>query len=574
KVRRLLQKPTKPLTLDNSIELQISKRIENAIAKLQMLERELLSQIQSIRSKDKTSLHSIQENLASNIRIVSNLVILGKDIVIGEDGSKKINIHMIKKQLEGVNRTACYFVQKEEKHNPDIEFLFEDTLIEDLQQSAKLNYTESSAYSLVSRDELPADYECDDDDIQSTAHSMLSSASSFIDSMDSRYRDKSRPKKPIETENVEKLIQSTSTPQHQQPKRFCGTKDTRHSMEMPTFRKADRETVKVTHLTSPDCFYVQLLKMSGSLNKLSRNIDKHVRSNSIITVQIPEIKSLYLVRYMSDGVTHWCRGRVMEELPEQKMFMVYFIDYGNTATVRREDIAMISSDLKQTIPLAIKCKFFDLYPAKGEWDPKAVYLMTKIIANNELLMIVTEVSAEILEVDLITTDCDTSVRDALKFLGYGIPYCKYPTDLDKIKKQLKNTESVKLYNKTEQYKKEDSVNVIITYAINPYNIYVNMKNTKNDLIKLHESMDSFYRENKKGYVFSPKEEMVVAVLYSDGISTSWRRGIITQSTEGRGVVTARLVDIGMVISVPWDQIRKLDGRFIAQDCQAKLVKMT
>lgn len=92
--------------------------------------------------------------------------------------------------------------------------------------------------------------------------------------------------------------------------------------------------------------------------------------------------------------------------------------------------------MKRPIPFAVKCKFFDLYPPKGEWNSNAVFLMTKIIANNELLMIVTEVSADILEVDLITTDCDTSVRDALKFLGYGIPYCKYPTELDKIKKVI------------------------------------------------------------------------------------------------------------------------------------------
>ncbi|GJQ69520.1 hypothetical protein Trydic_g6620 [Trypoxylus dichotomus] len=575
KTRRLLQRPSKPLASDNSIELQISKKIENAIAKLQMLEKELLVQVQRVRSKDRSFLFSIQENLTSNIRSISSLIRVGKEIIDGEDGSRKINISMIKTQLEGITSTACYFLQKEEKDNSDLEFIFEDTLIEDLLQSAKLNYRESNVYTLVPREELPADYEDNDDDIESISNSMLSSASSFIDSVDNRGREKLRSKKLINADSIEKWIQTSSAASHQPlQKKLCGPKDVRYIVETPSFRKGDRETVKVTHLMSPDCFYVQLLKLSGTLNKLSRNIDKHIRSNSIITVQIPELNNLYLVRYMSDGVTHWCRGRVIDEIPEQKMFSVYFIDYGNTTMVRREDIAILPSDLKQPIPLAIKCKFFDLYPTKGEWDSKAVYLMTKIIANNELLMIITEISADTLEVDLITTDCDTSVRDALKFLGYGIPYCKYPTDLDKIKKQLKNTESLKLYNKIEQYRKEDSVDVIITYAINPYNVYVNLKNSKNDLIKLHESMDAFYRENKKGYIFSPKEEMVVAILYSDGISTGWRRGVITQSTEGRGMVTAKLVDIGMIICVPWDQIRKLDGRFVAQDCQAKLVKMT
>lgn len=86
-------------------------------------------------------------------------------------------------------------------------------------------------------------------------------------------------------------------------------------------------------------------------------------------------------------------------------------------------------------------------------------------------------------------------------------------------------------------------------------------------MKLHENMDNFYRDNKKGYIYSPREDMVVAVLYSDTISSSWRRGIITQSTEGRGMVTVKLVDIGMTISVAWDQVRKLDGRFAAQYCQ-------
>lgn len=101
---------------------------------------------------------------------------------------------------------------------------------------------------------------------------------------------------------------------------------------------------------------------------------------------------------------------------------------------------MIPPDMKKKQAFAIECKFYDLYPPGGktDWDPKAVYLMTKIIADNELLMIVTEASANVLEVDLITTDCDTSVRDALKFLGYGIPYSKSPTDLDMFRKVSDN----------------------------------------------------------------------------------------------------------------------------------------
>ncbi|KAK9758429.1 Tudor domain [Popillia japonica] len=502
KIRRLLQKTPKPATPDNTVELLISKKIKNAIAKLQMLEKDLLTQMQKIRNQDKISLTTVQEQLIVNIRSVSNLINVSKQATDSRCSPKKLNIHLLKKQLEGVGNTPCYFLQND-KENADLEFLFEDTLIEDLQHSARLNFTESNPYSLVTRQELPPDYE--DDETISIAKSVLSSASSLIDSIDSRsVREKAVPRKAAKSDHVEKWLQSTTPSglnqqQHQQGKRLFPIKDIRDQhVEMPTFQKGDRETVKVTHLMSPECFYVQLGRMSGPLMRLSKTIDKHIRSKSVIIVQAPDINDLYLVKYMSDGQTHWCRGRVVEYLPEQKMYNVYFIDYGNTATVKREEIAMIPPDLKRLIPFAVKCKFFDLYPAKGGvWDSKAVYTMAKIIANNELLMIITEVSPDCLEVDLLTTDCDTSLRDALKFLGYGIPYCKYPTDLDNIKKQLKNTETLKLYANNDQFKKEESLDVIISYAINPYNIYINLKNSRNDLIKLHENMDNFYRDNKK-----------------------------------------------------------------------------
>ncbi|XP_019393646.1 PREDICTED: tudor domain-containing protein 6 [Crocodylus porosus] len=131
------------------------------------------------------------------------------------------------------------------------------------------------------------------------------------------------------------------------------------------------EEIYVTHVDDPWKFYFQLQRSADALEQLTDNIDQ---LNKVLACLKASQGSgnLCLAKYTD---SHWYRGIVTKTKPNKE---VYFVDFGNTEVVKKEDILPIPNDAYDILLLpmqAIKCSLSDISNVSEEateWFTKAV----------------------------------------------------------------------------------------------------------------------------------------------------------------------------------------------------------
>ncbi|XP_030411140.1 tudor domain-containing protein 6-like isoform X3 [Gopherus evgoodei] len=117
------------------------------------------------------------------------------------------------------------------------------------------------------------------------------------------------------------------------------------------------EEIYVTHVDNPWKFYCQLARSANVLEQLTDNIGRLGKVlHSLKMSQNPG--NLYLARYTDN---HWYRGAVLKTKPNKEVF---FVDFGNTQVVKKEDLIPIPSDAYDILLLpmqAIKCSLSDVF---------------------------------------------------------------------------------------------------------------------------------------------------------------------------------------------------------------------
>lgn len=131
------------------------------------------------------------------------------------------------------------------------------------------------------------------------------------------------------------------------------------------------EEIYVTHVDDPWKFYIQLQRSADALEQLTDNIDQ--LNKVLLCLKMSQGSgNLCLARYTD---SHWYRGIVTKTKPNKE---VYFVDFGNTEVVKKEDILPIPNDAYNILLLpmqAIKCSLSDISNVSEEateWFTKAV----------------------------------------------------------------------------------------------------------------------------------------------------------------------------------------------------------
>ncbi|KAM9016499.1 tudor domain-containing protein 6 isoform 1-T1 [Ara ararauna] len=170
------------------------------------------------------------------------------------------------------------------------------------------------------------------------------------------------------------------------------------------------EDVYITHVEDPWTFYCQLERCSDVLAQLTDNIGRlSEKMSSLETWQKSE--SLCLAKYTDN---HWYRGIIMKRKPDTEVF---FVDFGNTETVDKDNLLPLPSDVCDILLLpmqAIKCSLSDISHVPEEataWFKQAVLerqLKVIIVAREsdgkllvELFDGNTQINAKLKELSLI-----------------------------------------------------------------------------------------------------------------------------------------------------------------------------
>ncbi|XP_072188446.1 tudor domain-containing protein 6 isoform X2 [Excalfactoria chinensis] len=140
---------------------------------------------------------------------------------------------------------------------------------------------------------------------------------------------------------------------------------------MHDIKIGSEEDVFITHVDDPQTFYFQLERCAGALLQLSESIARLSATASGFE-SCQKSGELCLARYAD---SHWYRGVLTRTAPSREVF---FVDFGNTETVKEDHLLPIPGDAHEILLLpmqAVKCSLVDVANVPQEataWFKQAV----------------------------------------------------------------------------------------------------------------------------------------------------------------------------------------------------------
>ncbi|XP_018327657.1 uncharacterized protein LOC108738643 isoform X2 [Agrilus planipennis] len=539
------------------LEQEISSYFANLHAALQTIEYRLKAEASTANKNCSTDLININQMLSHNIMQLTNLVGIANS-ALSPHNAKKINMSLITEKLENSIKLPCHFVEEKVITDEELQFRVRENILNKIEDNFTIINPELTKYKLITTDELPEDFCVEEGSVLS------SSISSFGDRSDDDILFSTPDRKKSDLYASEVYLSSDS----------ASTTDTDKTYNNERQRRCgdQKESVIVTHINSPQSFFVQFYRSSKAIQNMIRDINVYVKNNCHFLIKEVKINNIYLVRYDQKGNQQWCRGRVISRLDDD-VYSVFFIDYGNVEPIKRNLIMGISPDLARVAPFAIECKLFNLFPKDDlTWETKAVTLMAQILTGR-VIMTTQNKSDGIYEIDLLSISVDgdtTSVREALLYMGYAITYCKSPP----VERKKPNHMKTRMFRKPNTFKTDDQLVVILSHVTEELDVFVQFADFYHQIEALSEKLEKYYESKpKSNVIYVPEKGVPVAVKWNNGRKTTWFRGNVVDTLMGRGSVIVYLVDYGATINVNVTAVRRLLENFLPMECQAIKTKL-
>ncbi|XP_067875943.1 tudor domain-containing protein 15-like, partial [Heterodontus francisci] len=165
------------------------------------------------------------------------------------------------------------------------------------------------------------------------------------------------------------------------------TRSFSHSVQLYTpyysahgIKVGSEEKVYVTHVSSLSKFYCQIDKNTAVVDTLMTEID-------LVSKQIQEQRLdldktiMCLAKYFEDG--QWYRA-IARSVQSPEHFKVFFIDYGNTEIVDKNDVVPIPEDAKELILIPMQAVKCCLSPCLQQLSDEAIALFKQTLVGKPL----------------------------------------------------------------------------------------------------------------------------------------------------------------------------------------------
>ncbi|KAK0152641.1 RING finger protein 17 [Merluccius polli] len=160
----------------------------------------------------------------------------------------------------------------------------------------------------------------------------------------------------------------------------------RPQLQLPTVRENIR--VKVTHVTSPGSFYVQLLQNDTQLKWVSERVQECAQDCELQDVVWKE--NMFCCALVN-GV--WERGRILADVSSNNIAEVRRCDSGSKAKLHVSSLRPLQPTLEGS--LALECRLADIRPAGGAtWTATASDCFSHYLTGARALMNIKELTEE------------------------------------------------------------------------------------------------------------------------------------------------------------------------------------
>ncbi|KAI8791008.1 RING finger protein 17 [Biomphalaria glabrata] len=342
--------------------------------------------------------------------------------------------------------------------------------------------------------------------------------------------------------------------------------------------------VIVTHIRSPNNFYVQLQSSKAQLFTLSQSINSWCqREMGAKKIPFAVAKNMFvLARYSADKM--WYRARIIDVYESkhgegQLKILVTYIDFGNEEEVCLKDLRKMEKRFAKVPVFAIHCSLFDIAPylENKPWSLEAIQDFHQMTQNHIFLLSVLSKQGELHEVDLVfmptenvLDDGFVSVRDILVFLELG--------RFKMFSNEALNIPQAASYQKVDFIQPKaltvgSTFDVIVTCAISPWDFFVALTDSGQDYYNTtFQQMQEVYNKdftNTYG-LYYPRAGNVCSVKNENN---KWYRGRILSSSKNKQA-TVNYVDTGAVQVVTFDHLKKLHCDFLKLPVQAVHCKLS
>ena len=170
----------------------------------------------------------------------------------------------------------------------------------------------------------------------------------------------------------------------------------------------------VTAIESLQCFYVQVLS-EDLVEQLCKMIPKLNESCAVAaTPYTPRVGEIVAAQFAVGGETSWYRARISEILGEN--VEVFFVDYGKTELVAKQEICRLEDKFLKLPLAAVKCKLAGCIDNEDEQLLKDFELVLTV----KLMIKAVEFSNGVYAIELLTND-GISINEKLSVSVEGDP---------------------------------------------------------------------------------------------------------------------------------------------------------
>uniref|UniRef100_A0A8D0C1J0 Ring finger protein 17 n=1 Tax=Salvator merianae TaxID=96440 RepID=A0A8D0C1J0_SALMN len=294
----------------------------------------------------------------------------------------------------------------------------------------------------------------------------------------------------------------------------------------PTIPQSNEEVaVVVSYINSPGDFYIQLVEQGPEFAAFLNKVEEVYRNDATAGLEIicPVQDQPCIAKFEDDGV--WYRAQVIG-LPGRQEVEVKYVDFGNTAKIRVEEMRKIKDEFL-ALPAKVRTSIYLDFLLKDQSKKKSKSDKTITFCSS---------------VNMATRSCteiwDPSQEEIFRTEGN---YLKHDSE------DLPQSEDLELDCSRE-------LQVRISYVVSPSKIYVHLVSSEQTLKSLQEKMAVKYSESENAAV-QWEVDMDCASFVCN--LNQWQRGQIRRIVS-EGIVEVFLFDLGITKIMDTLSLRELE----------------
>lgn len=316
----------------------------------------------------------------------------------------------------------------------------------------------------------------------------------------------------------------------------------------------------VVYVATPSEFWCQVKKFSELSDRTLDDMAKVYGSMGPGEGLLPNLRPGCVCAALFSEDETWYRATV--EKVTGREVTVYFLDYGNIATVSAGNIRELREQFRSMPAQAVKCSLNGVTSASDKWtDDVAIAFEEMVLGKEYVITVVSKEPSGSHRVSMLDPVENADVASAL--INNQPAAVKGGTKATVAAQSPAAGPSLPSFNSLP-VRTPSKLQVYLSWVTTPGEFYVQIANNQSILDTLTEGLQHFYNSPRAAPVSSVQTGMMVVAKFSE--DDAWYRGVVRGLSSNTAEV--EFVDFGNFDKIQIDSLRQMDKQFSNIPAQA------